>query len=122
MALRVVVVAGAGRGPLVNMTFEAASLEGAKVRIYALEKNCSAETRLNDLNKTKWGEKVTIVIADMRYWNPPEQADIIVSELLGSFGDNELSPECLDGAQRFLKGESSQYYRNDHRMHVQATK
>lgn len=22
---------------------------------------------------------------------------------LGSFGDNELSPECLDGAQRFLK-------------------
>lgn len=25
------------------------------------------------------------------------------SELLGSFGDNELSPECLDGAQRFLK-------------------
>jgi PRMT5 arginine-N-methyltransferase len=21
----------------------------------------------------------------------------------GSFGDNELSPECLDGAQRFLK-------------------
>lgn len=28
----------------------------------------------------------------------------MVSELLGSFGDNELSPECLDGAQAFLKG------------------
>lgn len=27
------------------------------------------------------------------------------SELLGSFGDNELSPECLDGAQRFLHAE-----------------
>jgi type II protein arginine methyltransferase len=26
-----------------------------------------------------------------------------VSELLGSFGDNELSPECLDGAQRLLQ-------------------
>ena len=26
-----------------------------------------------------------------------------MSELLGSFGDNELSPECLDGAQCFLK-------------------
>jgi PRMT5 arginine-N-methyltransferase len=25
------------------------------------------------------------------------------STLQGSFGDNELSPECLDGAQRFLK-------------------
>lgn len=23
--------------------------------------------------------------------------------MVGSFGDNELSPECLDGAQRFLK-------------------
>ena len=29
---------------------------------------------------------------------------MLVSELLGSFGDNELSPECLDGAQRYLKG------------------
>lgn len=36
---------------------------------------------------------------------PPQnqQADILVSELLGSFGDNELSPECLDGAQRLLR-------------------
>lgn len=34
---------------------------------------------------------------------PTEKADILVSELLGSWGDNELSPECLDGAQRFLK-------------------
>ena len=41
----------------------------------------------------------------MREWNPPEKADILVSELLGSFGDNELSPECLDGAQKFLKGK-----------------
>jgi len=36
----------------------------------------------------------------------PEPADIVVSELLGSFGDNELSPECLDGAMRFLKRRS----------------
>lgn len=28
-----------------------------------------------------------------------------MSELLGSFGDNELSPECLDGAQRLLKDD-----------------
>lgn len=39
----------------------------------------------------------------MREWQPSMRADILVSELLGSFGDNELSPECLDGAQRFLK-------------------
>jgi type II protein arginine methyltransferase len=28
--------------------------------------------------------------------------DILISELLGSFGDNELSPECLDGVQNLL--------------------
>lgn len=28
--------------------------------------------------------------------------DILISELLGSFGDNELSPECLDGVQHLL--------------------
>ena len=43
-----------------------------------------------------------MVAADMRAWQAPEAADVLVSELLGSFGDNELSPECLDGAQRFL--------------------
>lgn len=40
----------------------------------------------------------------MRTSQLPEKVDILVSELLGSFGDNELSPECLDGAMRFLKG------------------
>jgi protein arginine N-methyltransferase 5 len=39
----------------------------------------------------------------MRIIEIPEKADILVSELLGSFGDNELSPECLDGAMRFLR-------------------
>ena len=51
-----------------------------------------------------WGELVEVVSCDMREWKAPEKADILVSELLGSFGDNELSPECLDGAQRFLNG------------------
>lgn len=46
---------------------------------------------------------VHIFSRDMREVSPPEKADIIVSELLGSFGDNELSPECLDGAQNLLK-------------------
>ena len=51
----------------------------------------------------------------MRYIELPEKVDIVVSELLGSFGDNELSPECLDGATRFLKREPSSmpsYHRN----------
>lgn len=39
----------------------------------------------------------------MRTWRPAELADVLVSELLGSFGDNELSPECLDCANWLLK-------------------
>ena len=53
----------------------------------------------------EWGDRVKLVFGDMRLIDVPEKVDILVSELLGSFGDNELSPECLDGAMRFLKGE-----------------
>jgi len=45
----------------------------------------------------------------MRSWQTDAKADIMISELLGSFGDNELSPECLDGAQRYLKGEFERF-------------
>lgn len=51
----------------------------------------------------EWDDKVKVLFGDMRFIEVPELADILVSELLGSFGDNELSPECLDGAMRFLK-------------------
>jgi len=61
---------------------------------------------LQNMKREFWGDRVTVVSCDMRHWSAPESADIIVSELLGSFGDNELSPECLDGAQRFLKGNT----------------
>ncbi|MCH80029.1 protein arginine N-methyltransferase 1.5-like, partial [Trifolium medium] len=54
-------------------------------------------------NEKDWKDIVTLVQTDVQYWNAPEKADILVSELLGSFGDNQLAPECLDGAQRFLK-------------------
>ncbi len=44
---------------------------------------------------------------DMRGWKSgKEQADIVVSELLGSFGDNELSPECLYDAQHLFKPDA----------------
>ena len=59
--------------------------------------------RLLNLKNDEWGDNVEIISSDMRNWKAPEKADILVSELLGSVGDNELSPECLDGAQSFLK-------------------
>ncbi|KAG2500070.1 hypothetical protein HYH03_002347 [Edaphochlamys debaryana] len=96
-------VVGAGRGPLVRASMRAAERAGAALRVYAVEKNPNAIVHIQQMLRAEgWEEAVTIVSADMRHWQAPELADILVSELLGSFGDNELSPECLDGAQRFL--------------------
>ncbi|XP_039019982.1 protein arginine N-methyltransferase 1.5-like isoform X1 [Hibiscus syriacus] len=100
----VLMVVGAGRGPLVRASLQAAEETGRKLKVYAVEKNPNAVVTLHSLVKLEgWENIVTIVSCDMRLWNAPERTDILVSELLGSFGDNELSPECLDGAQRFLK-------------------
>ncbi|XP_062164136.1 protein arginine N-methyltransferase 1.5 isoform X1 [Alnus glutinosa] len=102
----VLMVVGAGRGPLVRASLQAAEETGRKLKIYAVEKNPNAVVTLHSLVKLEgWENIVTIVSSDMRYWDAPVKADILVSELLGSFGDNELSPECLDGAQRFLKDD-----------------
>ncbi|XP_050527464.1 protein arginine N-methyltransferase 5-like [Daktulosphaira vitifoliae] len=102
----VVYVLGAGRGPLVDATLEASDNKGISVRVIALEKNENAlPTLYTKLTTDRWRDRVTVECADMRYWDPPEKCDIMVSELLGSFGDNELSPECLDGAQRYLKDD-----------------
>ncbi|GAB4821351.1 hypothetical protein N2152v2_008397 [Parachlorella kessleri] len=100
----VLMVVGAGRGPLVRASLKASARAGRALRVYAVEKNPNAVVTLHNLIASEgWQDRVTVVPADMREWEAPELADILVSELLGSFGDNELSPECLDGAQRFLK-------------------
>jgi hypothetical protein len=62
--------------------------------------------RLLRRNQTDWQGQVSLFNDDMRSWQPPKLVDILISELLGSFGDNELSPECLDGAQRVLNRNS----------------
>ncbi|PWZ25585.1 Protein arginine N-methyltransferase 5 [Zea mays] len=88
----------------VSTTRTAAEETGRKLKVYAVEKNPNAVITLHSLIKLEgWESLVTVISSDMRCWDAPEKADVLVSELLGSFGDNELSPECLDGAQRFLK-------------------
>lgn len=100
----VLMVVGAGRGPIVRASLRASRRSGRQVQVYAVEKNPNAVITLRNLLAEEWSEcNVTIVDHDMRDWEAPEKADILVSELLGSFADNELSPECLDGAQKFLK-------------------
>ncbi|CAB4446154.1 unnamed protein product [Rhizophagus irregularis] len=83
--ITVIMVVGAGRGPLVTRSLQAAEKAKRNVRIYAVEKNPNAFVTLQNMKSQEWGDKVTIVFGDMRKWKSPEQADILVSELLGSF-------------------------------------
>lgn len=99
----VVFVVGAGRGPLVSRVLKASAIAQRAVRIWAVDKNPNAVIALRSVvASANWQSDVTVVHADMRTWVAPELAHVLVSELLGSFGDNELSPECLQGAQRLL--------------------
>ncbi|KAH0541299.1 hypothetical protein FGG08_004223 [Glutinoglossum americanum] len=110
----VIAVVGAGRGPLVTRALKASNLSGVAVEVWAVEKNPNAFVVLNRHNEEDWEGVVRVVKSDMRSWKGPwregtgeksgdwGKVDILVSELLGSFGDNELSPECLDGVQHVL--------------------
>lgn len=109
----VVAVVGAGRGPLVTRVLRAASSTGVSTQACAVEKNPNAHVLIQRRNATDslWNNSVLIYKSDMRAWPGPtidgkvQKVDILVSELLGSFGDNELSPECLDGVQHVLHPE-----------------
>lgn len=101
----VVFVLGAGRGPLVRAALSAAEQCSTPVRVYVVEKNPNALVHLAAVCAAEgWTQRGVVALCrgDMRSWAPPERAHIAVSELLGSFGDNELSPECLDGCARTL--------------------
>jgi protein arginine N-methyltransferase 5 len=112
----IVAVVGAGRGPLVTRCLKASASTGIPVQQWAVEKNPNAYVLLQRRNLTDplWNKRVTVVKTDMRAWKgpllpsdptSPQKVDILVSELLGSFADNELSPECLDGVQHVLHPE-----------------
>lgn len=98
----VIAVVGAGRGPLVDRALAAAHAANRSVKVYALDKNSAAYVYLLQRQRIEWGSAVEVFCGDMRDWRPPDKVNIVVSELLGSFGDNELSPECIDGVQAIL--------------------
>lgn len=108
----VVTVAGAGRGPLVTRALRASERSGVPVQLWAVEKNQNAYVYLLRQNAGPWRGRVRVVKTDMRDWLGPTpdsgdgsvrtKVDLLVTELLGSFGDNELSPECIDGIQRHV--------------------
>lgn len=93
-----VMVLGAGRGPLVSAALRAAGSARVPAEVLCIEKNRNALVTLRHRARAdaEWAAAgVRVVHADMRSWAGPEDgksADLIVSELLGSLGDNELSP------------------------------
>lgn len=110
----ILMVLGAGRGPLVDSMIEAIeelmqlSPEMTKhhFKIYALDKNPSSVRALVFKQKNNWVHpsgyyETEVIESDMRVWEPGVKADIIATELLGSLSDNELSPECIDGVWKF---------------------
>jgi spermidine synthase len=107
-----IAVVGAGRGPLIDAVIAAANnlRMGEYIEILALEKNPWAFNTLLHRNQSEWNEYVVeLVEADVRSFVAscvePGSFDILISELLGSFGDNELAPECLEAATELLKAD-----------------
>ena len=108
----VVAIVGAGRGPLVSRALQASEKTDVKIDLWAVEKNPNAFVLLQRHNKELWRGEVNLVQSDMRSWKGPASKgqarqkpysiDILISELLGSFADNELSPECLDAVTPLL--------------------
>lgn len=95
---------GAGRGPLIRKAIKAAERAQVKVRVIALDKNPNAIVTLrNMIIDENLTDRVTLFAGDMRNIQGEMKGDILMSELLGSFGDNELSPECLNPTAKFLK-------------------
>lgn len=101
----VVMYFGAGRGPLIRRALAAAKSANANVHVVALDKNPNAIVTLRNMIADEGlADRVTLIAGDMRkIENGQLQGDILMSELLGSFGDNELSPECLIPTEKYIK-------------------
>ncbi|CCW62937.1 unnamed protein product [Phytomonas sp. EM1] len=117
-----IVLLGCGRGGIVDEIISVASTLDLRLRLFAIEKNPPAAelARLRWLCDPVWsqqaatfGHTLEVIIGDGRYLFEESDSnelgvgsiqlpddfgicDLLVAEMLGSFGDNELSPECID--------------------------
>ncbi|HET7489991.1 MAG TPA: 50S ribosomal protein L11 methyltransferase [Acidimicrobiales bacterium] len=95
----VVLEVGAGSGILSVF----AALAGA-ARVYAVEET-SVSVVARELARANGVDGVvTVIEADVAELNPPEQADVVVSEWLGGFGiDEGMLPSVIAARDRWLK-------------------
>lgn len=88
-SLRILVI-GPGRGPLLEFVMHHTQPTD---KIVAIERNANCIDILKQ--KTENKPNVELIYGDVRLLVDPSQYDLVVSELLGSFGCNEACPEIL---------------------------
>ncbi|WEJ95706.1 PRMT5-domain-containing protein [Yamadazyma tenuis] len=86
--LRVLVI-GAGMGNLVDSVFKFCS------HITVIEKNPQTIDILRRRNHNDWNSEIDLIFDDVRNVDVGDKYHLVVSEMLGSFGCNELFPEIL---------------------------
>jgi len=92
---------GSGKGLILEKLMKACKSASKRVKVYCIEKNpFPIQSLKRRVQRNKWSKFVEIVQADIKHYLMPQTPDIIFSELLGGFADNELSPECLKWAQQ----------------------
>ncbi|KAK6457091.1 methyltransferase family protein [Scheffersomyces xylosifermentans] len=86
---------GPGHGKLIDKLMELLQEFTYNIKIFAYEKNQICTQTLHDKNVRFWNNQVHLTMADVRDVESIVIPDILVSEMLGSFGDNEGCPEIL---------------------------
>ena len=83
---------------LIRASFRAATRANRKIAVYAVEKNPNAVITLQHFVARENLQDVVLQVHFLEHMrcvpSTTSRVDVFVSELLGSFGDNELSPGC----------------------------
>ena len=113
-----ILLLGAGRGPFIDCILQSAIKTNREVFITAIDKNpCSIMCLQSRKLIEKWNN-VDVQCIDIRQMKPKVEFDIVLSEMIGEFSDNELCPECLQPSECMLLG-SGIFIPNKYSSHCQ---
>ncbi|KAA8498345.1 Protein arginine N-methyltransferase 5 [Porphyridium purpureum] len=102
----VIVVLGGGRGGMVRVVNECLTEYERKAKIIVLERNSNTLVSLQNMKVELGWTNVNIVYGDPRDWESAVRVDLVVSEMIGAMGDNEMLPEYVEGISRYFKEDT----------------